>query len=158
MARVRSVRLDITRDRDSGKYNCEASCDLVFTAYEANEMEEGLTFRLSGDLMGSDWYVYEHPEASSDRIFRSIPRDRGADFVAHLPSQTVTGPGGQNRTVVLSKELTRSELDEDSEAERDAGRDDSHITTTYDELFAQVNLRNTYTQIEVNRSSHIVRL
>jgi hypothetical protein len=60
--------------------------------------------------------------------------------------------------VTLTKEFNRSDLDEDSEADRDAGRDDSHIDTTYDELYAQLTLRNTYTQIEVGRTSHIFRL
>ena len=158
MARFRSVRLDITRDRSTGKYVCEVSCDLVFTTYEVNEMGEGLTFSLSGTLMGSDWYIHEHPETSGDRIFRGIPRDRGADRVASLPSQIVTGAGDRTRTVTLTKEFNRADLDEDSEADRDAGRDDSHIDTTYDELYAQLTLRNTYTQIEVSRTSHIFRL
>ena len=122
------------------------------------EMGEGLTFSLSGTLMGSDWYIHEHPEASADRMFRAIPRDRGADRVASLPSQVVTGAGDRTRTVTLTKEFDRSDLDEDSEADRDAGRDDSHIDTTYDELYAQLTLRNTYTQIEVSRTSHIFRL
>jgi len=154
MARIRTATLSITPAMGTGIVVCEVTGELEFTPYELNELEEGLTFSLEGELWGEDYYLHEHPEEYPDLIWRRMSRTEGADRLVTLPRRTISGAGSSPRSYRLAKSVRRTALEEDEERTVE----EDWVTTDTDEIYAVLTLTNTYTQVSTTRTSNMVRL
>jgi len=54
MATITSARLSISRDRAKKTATPVVTCGINFTAFEVNQMQQGLRFRLKAQLWGAD--------------------------------------------------------------------------------------------------------
>jgi len=126
MATLVNPRLNITVDNAKKTARCVVTCEVLFTAYEMNEMKEGLRFILHCSLWGEDLGMWLNPD---DFLF-----SYGSKV---FPDATPTA----REKVAFDVTVGVSLLDEDWGT---------------DEVYGLLTLRNLYTNATVKRKTNVV--
>ncbi len=126
MATLANPRLNISVDQTKKTARCVVTCDVIFTAYEMNEMKQGLRFALHCSLWGEDLGMWLNPD---DFLYSYATRI--------FPDATPEARERATFDVTVGVSL----LDED--------------WGTY-EVYGLLTLRNLYTGTTVKRKTNVV--
>lgn len=126
MASVVNPRLNITVDSAKKTARCVVTCEVVFTAYEMNEMKEGLKFVLHCSLWGEDLGMWLNPD----------------DFLYSYGSKIFP-----DATPALREKVTFDVTVGVSLLDEDWGTD---------EVYGLLTLHNLYTGAKVKRKTNVV--
>lgn len=149
MAYINRRSLQITPNTTTRVADCVIEGNIIFTAYELNEIGEGLEFFLTCELWGADQILIEQPELYPDPILRRAPRHD--DYLIRVGSMRI------NRSIVsgnpapfrFERSVSFDVLNEDR-----GTREGSYTISETDEIYAKLTLTNTYTRIQTQGSTN----